>query len=69
MIPFEIIGLRGGAAVFQFSGTVPNTFGQFATVSNPHAATRVDTLLIRLRNPATACCDNPMGIDNIVLGR
>jgi hypothetical protein len=68
-IPHEVIGLRAGGVVFSFSSTVPNTFGQFATVSNPHATVRVDTLLIRLTNPPTACCDNPVGIDNIVLGR
>lgn len=69
MIPHQVIGLRGGTAVFEFSGTVPNTFGQFATVSNPHATTQVDTLIIRVTNPPTACCDNPVGLDNIVLGR
>jgi hypothetical protein len=68
-IPHEVIGVRGGGVVFSFSGTVPNTFGQFATVSNPYALTRVDTLLIRIVNPQTACCDNPVGVDNIVLGR
>jgi hypothetical protein len=68
-IPHEVIGLRGGAVVFSFSGTVPNTFGQFATVSNPYSLTPVDTLLIRVLNPQTSCCDNPVGVDNIVLGR
>jgi hypothetical protein len=68
-IPFQVIGVRAGAVMFSFSGTVPNTFGQFATVSNPQSSVRVDTLLIRLTNPPTACCDNPVGIDNIVLGR
>jgi hypothetical protein len=68
-IPHEVIGVRGGVAVFAFSGTVPNTFGQFATVTNPHSATAIDTLLIRVSNPATACCNNPTGIDNLVLDR
>lgn len=68
-IPHQVIGLRAGAVVFAFSGTVPNTFGQFATVSNPQSTVQVDTLLIRVTNPPTACCDNPVGIDNIVLGR
>jgi hypothetical protein len=69
VIPHEVIGLRNGVQAFRFSATVPNTFGQFATVSNPFSRTPIDTLLIRLTNPATACCDNPVGIDNIVLGR
>lgn len=69
VIPHEVIGLRNGGVAFRFSATVPNTFGQFATVSNPNSRTAIDTLLIRLTNPATACCDNPVGIDNIVLGK
>jgi hypothetical protein len=68
-IPHQVIGLRGGAVVFSFSGTVPNTFGQFATVSNPHSTQSIDTLVIRVTNPPTACCDNPVGVDNIILGR
>jgi large repetitive protein len=69
MIPYQIIGVRHGAPMFAVSGTVPNTFGQFATVSNPHTTTRVDTLIIRVTNPATACCSNPVGIDNIAVAR
>jgi hypothetical protein len=68
-IPLEIIGLRAGVAVFAFSGTVPNTFGRFATVENPQPTALIDTLLIRITNPATSCCSNPAGIDNIVLRR
>jgi hypothetical protein len=68
-IPHQIIGVRNGLQVFAVSGTVPNTFGQFVTVTNPHLTEQVDTLLIRLSNPATPCCANPVGIDNIVLVR
>ena len=68
-IPHEIIGLRNGSPVFTVSGTVPNTFGNFATITNPHLTTVIDTLLIRLSNPATPCCSNPVGLDNIVLVR
>ena len=66
-IPFIFTGLRGGVTVFTETGTVPNTFGAFRTVSNPSAAVTIDTLLIKLSNPATPCCPNPMGLDNIVL--
>ncbi len=47
--------------------TQPNTFGNFATVSNPNADAQIDTLVIRLLNPAAACCPNPTGLDNIVV--
>jgi hypothetical protein len=68
-IPHEIIGLRNGAPVFSVTGTVPNTFGNFATITNPNLTAVIDTLLIRLSNPATPCCSNPVGLDNIVLVR
>jgi hypothetical protein len=68
-IPLEIIGLRNGVEVFAASGTVPNTFGNFATVSNPYPTSAIDTLVIRMTNPATACCSNPVGLDNIVVVR
>jgi hypothetical protein len=68
-IPHQIIGLRNGVQVFSLSGTVPNTFGQFVTLTNPNFTNVIDTLLIRLSNPATPCCSNPVGIDNIVLAQ
>jgi hypothetical protein len=68
-IPHEIVGVRAGTAVFSLSGTVPNTFGTFATISNPQSADLVDTLILRLTNPATPCCSNPVGFDNVVLRR
>jgi hypothetical protein len=68
-IPVELVGLRNGVAVFTVSGTVPNTFGNFATVSNPQPTAIIDTLRIRVTNPATACCSNPVGVDNIGLVR
>jgi hypothetical protein len=66
-IPVMITGLLNSSTVFSASGTVPNTFGQFATVSNPYAGAQIDTLIIHLSNPATPCCSNPVGIDNIVV--
>ena len=67
-IPYVITGILNSTAVFTIQGTQGNTFGNFATISNPQPATRVDTLVIRLTNPAT-CCSNPMGLDNIRLQR
>jgi hypothetical protein len=66
-IPYVIKGLRNSAEVFTVNGTVPNTFGQFRTVTNLNAVT-VDTVTIALTNTAASCCRNPMGLDNIVFG-
>jgi hypothetical protein len=66
-IPYVIKGLRNSAEVFTLNGTVPNTFGQFRTVTNLNAVT-VDTVTIALTNTAASCCRNPMGLDNIVFG-
>ena len=66
-IPYVIKGIRNSAVVFTLNGTLPNTFGQFRTVTNPNAVT-VDTVTIALTNAAASCCRNPMGLDNIVFG-
>jgi hypothetical protein len=66
-IPYVITGVANSATVFAVSGTQPNTFGKFATVSNPNANLQVDALVIRLTNPAAACCANPVGLDNIAV--
>ena len=68
-IPHEIIGVRNGVPVFAFSGTAPNTFGGFTTVANTQPTQLIDLLLIRVSNPATPCCNNPVGVDNIVVAR
>lgn len=67
-IPYTITGLRNGAAVFTLTDTIPNTFGQFRTVSNPNGSAAIDTLRIELTN-APPCCVNPMGIDTLVFGQ
>jgi hypothetical protein len=67
-IPYVFTGLMGSTTVFTATGTVPNTFGGFATVSNPYSADLVDTLLIDATNPPV-CCDNRIGIDNIRLSQ
>jgi Carboxypeptidase regulatory-like domain len=66
-IPYVIKGIRNSAVVFTLNGAVPNTFGQFRTVTNPNPVA-VDTITIALTNAAAACCRNPMGLDNIVFG-
>jgi len=69
-IPYEITGIANAATVFTLQGAVPNTFGRFATVSNSSANVKIDTLVIRLTNPAIPThpsASNPMGLDNLVL--
>jgi hypothetical protein len=66
-IPYVITGIANSSTVFTIHATQGNTFGNFATVNNPQPATVVDTLVIRLTNPAAPCCGNPVGLDNIVL--
>lgn len=66
-IPFIFTGLLNGNTVFTVSGTVPNTFGNFATVSNPHGTDRIDTLQVTLSNPSNPNVPNPVGLDNIVV--
>jgi hypothetical protein len=68
-IPYAITGIASGATAFVLQNTVGNTFGNFATVTNPQAAVSIDALLIHVSNPAATCCSNPMGVDNIVLAR
>jgi hypothetical protein len=68
-IPYEITGSAGGTLVFAFHDVVGNTFGLFATVVNPHRGAAVDTVRIRLSNPAAPCCNNPVGLDNIRVAR
>src|SRR5262245_25373214 len=66
-IPHVFIGRLKSTQVFSVAGEEGNTFGSFVTVSNPNALDTIDTLVIRLSNPATPCCPNPVGLDNIVV--
>ena len=63
-IPYQITGLRHSTTAFTIANTLPNTFGDFATVVNPQAADVIDTLVISLTDAVSA-----MGVDNIVLTR
>jgi hypothetical protein len=68
-IPHAIEGQLGGWALFGIFGELSETHGAFVTVTNLNPAMLIDRLTIRLTNPATACCENPMGLDGIVLMR
>jgi hypothetical protein len=65
-IPYTIRGSRRNT-VFTETDTVPNTFGNFRTVVSQHSADAIDRLSIALTNAAAACCNNPMGVDSVVL--
>lgn len=64
-IPYVFTGMRDGITVFTVTGTVPNTFGNLATVPSAFPLAWIDTLVIAVTNPS--CCTNPVGLDNIVL--
>lgn len=71
-IPYIIKGYLKSNVIFNVTGTIPNTFGGFATATNSRNTDVIDTLEITLTNPALLCCpnccsNNPMGLDNIVL--
>jgi hypothetical protein len=66
-IPYTITGLRSSTTQFTLANTLPNTFGNFATVTNPQAAAMIDTLVISLTNPAPGA--NPMGVDNVAVSK
>lgn len=66
-IPYAITGIANSTTAFTIQGTQGNTFGNFATIANPNLGTAIDTLVIRLSNPAAPCCPNPVGLDNIRL--
>lgn len=64
-IPYEMSGLANGTQTFIVQGIQGNTFGAFASIVNPRSDAPIDTLQIRLTNPAAPCCTNPVGLDNI----
>ena len=67
-IPYFIRGYQDSQVVYSFSGTVPNTLGQFRTVFNPEAARLFDRLYIQIINPYMAFPgNNPVGMDNVVV--
>jgi hypothetical protein len=66
-IPYRVRGYQDSAILFDFFGTVPNTFGQFRTVINPGFPSLIDRLYIQLWNPYVALGGNPVGMDNITV--
>jgi hypothetical protein len=66
-IPYLITGSLKSAQVFSLRSTEGNTFGNFATITNPFPETLIDALVVRVSNPAAPCCPNPTGLDNIAL--
>jgi hypothetical protein len=66
-IPYVLRGERSGTPVFTSAGTVPNTFGNYATVANPFSHQLVDAVYITVTNPAVGLSGNPVGVDDIVL--
>ena len=68
-IPYVIRGRLGTNDVLMMTGIVPNTFGRFAKVANANVPQMLESLYIQLVNPATPCCKNPTGLDNIVIRR
>lgn len=62
-----ISGLRSAATIFTLAATLPNTFGNFVTITNAQPTAMIDTLTISLSNASPSCCANPMGVDNIAL--
>jgi hypothetical protein len=68
-IPYVITGIANSVTVLSIRGTQPQTFGNFARLTNPQPDTQIDGLIIRVTNTAYPCCSNPVGIDNIVLAR
>jgi hypothetical protein len=72
-IPYVLEGLLSEQVMFTVDDGLPNTFGRFVKVTNPHLNVPIDTLIIRLTNPlansSPTLPGNPMGIDNIVVRR
>jgi hypothetical protein len=66
-IPYRFLAYDEGMPVFDFTATMPNTFGQFKTADNPYGDIAIDLLYIELANPFVAVGGNPVGFDNVVV--
>jgi hypothetical protein len=64
-IPYGFRGSLNGLTKYVVDGIVPNTFGNFKTVSNRNSKVIIDKLVIAVTNPASG--GNAMGIDSIVV--
>jgi hypothetical protein len=65
-IPYRFRGSLNGLTKYNTIGTVPNTFGAFATTTNSNASIPIDRLVISITNPSVPV-SNPEGLDNIVV--
>jgi len=68
-IPYVIEGYLNNELTFSVVDVIGNTFGAFARKPNPKADIPVQEIRLRLSNPSAPCCENPMGIDNVVVSR
>src|ERR1700731_3913664 len=66
-VPYILTGLLHGNTVFTVNDTVPNTFGNFATIVNPDALDAVDSLQLTLSTFTEFPVSNAVGIDNLVV--
>ena len=66
-ISYAFRGTLSGQAVFATSGTVPNTFGNFAAVPNAGAGAVIDTLEVTLSTVLIPFPINLYGVDDIVV--
>ena len=65
-VNWQLVGSLKGQMVYKDKGQIPNPMGGFATVSNPDAATPVDSVEITL-TAVKSGAENPIGLDNIVV--
>lgn len=68
-IPYVIEGYLNNELAFSVVDVIGNTFGAFARRPNPKVDTPVQEIRVRLSNPSAPCCENPMGVDNVVVSR
>lgn len=66
-IPYVFRGERNGVTVYTATGTVPNTFGNYAIVANAFSSFVVDAVYVSITNPASGLSFNPVGLDDLVL--
>ena len=69
VIPYVFDGYWSGTRVYSVSQTRSNTFGAYVEVENPEASRVIDTLIIRVSNPAPPGRTNPVGIDTLTVMR
>ncbi len=66
-VNWKLVGKLKGRTLYVDKGQIPNPMGGYVTVANPNASTLVDWVEIKLTGTRTVCCDNPVGLDNIIV--